>query len=187
LIEEVLHFMKPPLIAILLTVCLNAFWTSCQAGESSGTGANLPTNFVERGVLSPAEISSAIALAKQCGLAEAASVETYYFQPISLDWNYGIEVRGREVVSGRWISYVTVDICRHEAGPERKMKSLGKFWVAPGEVRTNDFATFVVSNRTIRVEMPRTLALATADKVVDAFAARKIQYPDTFAPQAGKT
>ena len=171
------------LIAILLSFGLNAFQVICLADEGSGALAEVQTHFVEHGIISPAEVSSVIALAKQCGLAEALSVETYYFQPISRDWNYAIEVKGREVVSGRRISYLTVDISHHETEPKNKMKSMGKFWVGRDDVRTNDFAMFVSGNRTNRVEMPRTLELATFDKIISAFAARMIHYPDVYASQ----
>ena len=167
--------MKPH-IAIILAFCLCACCARCSAAESSIISTNIQTHFVEHGILSAAEISNVVELARQCGLDQAASVNTYYFQPISIDWNFGIEVKGREIESARRISWVTVDVYRHETSPDRKMKSLGKFWVADGEVRTNEFASFIVSNRTIRVKMPRTLALDTADKILKAFATRKIRY-----------
>jgi len=144
-------------------------------GASSST--NIQTMFVERGRLSPDELSTVIALAHKCGLRQVVSVRTYYFEPI-MEWNFGIEARGPEALSGRRISYVTVDIYRHEAQTESLLQSLGKFWVARGEVRTNEFASFSVSNRTIRVKTPRSLPLTTADNIISAFSTRQVHYSD---------
>jgi hypothetical protein len=148
----------------------------CRAGDAPNASTNLHTSFVERGVLSPSEVSNAVALAKQCGVQEAVSVRTYYFDPIDEHWTYGIEVKGREVISDRRVSYVTVDVWRHKAEAQ-KLKALGEFWVAKGEVRTNEFATFVASNRTIRIRLPHTIPLATADQILAAFSAKRVQYP----------
>lgn len=157
-------------------VSLLVFCSLCQAGETLNAATHLHTSFVERGVLSPSEVSNVVALAKQCGVKEAVSVRTYYFDPIDEHWTYGIEVRGREVISDRRISYVTVDVWRHKADAQ-KLKAQGEFWVAKGEVRTNEFATFVVSDRTIRVRLPHTIPLATADRMLAAFSAKRVQYP----------
>lgn len=156
------------------------FFAGCvvsHATESPNPFTNIEMSFVERGVLSPTEISNVLVLASECRVTNPVRIRTFYFDPIDENWTYLIEVKGRETVSGRRISCVTVDVWRHQADA-KKLKSLGEFWVADGEVRTNEFAAFSVSNRTFRVSIPRSLPIETADKILAAFAAKRIQYPD---------
>jgi hypothetical protein len=164
-------------IPVALAVGILALWQSSRAASLSNTTTTVETKCVERGVLSSVEVSNAIILARQCGLSQAVRLRTYYFQPISSDWNFGIEVRGAEVVSGRRVAYVTVEVYRHEVHPESVVRSLGKLWVARGAVCTNEFALFAVGGgRSIRVRMPAALPLGTADRILAAFAAKRIEY-----------
>lgn len=162
---------------LILAAVLFVGWVECRATEAPSAFTNIETSFVERGVLSPTEISNVLVLAGECGVTNPVGIRTLYFDPIDENWTYLIEVKGRETVSGRRISCVTVDVWRHQADA-KKLKSLGEFWVADGEVRTNEFATFSAGNRTFRVATPRSLPIETADKILAAFAAKRIQYPD---------
>ncbi len=151
---------------------LLGFQALLMADITNNISPNLQAVFVDHVVLSPSEISNALILAKKCGLQNPVRISTGYCLPTRA---YFIEVKDRESISGRRIKYLSV-VINHEKTEEQKLFSLGKFWVGSGDIWTNEFATFKIKDQTIRVRMPHTLSLDTADRIITAFSTKRVLY-----------
>jgi hypothetical protein len=164
-------------VSLILTIALLGLAICSRSGAETNTVTGLQTHF-ESGALSDKELATVIRLAKQCGISNAVEVDTVYYLPTQ---DRGIEVRGAENIRGRKISFVTVNIDREKwSGKETRrqskvLKSIGEFWVSSYGVRTNVFTTFSVNGGRIRVRLSEDIPLPIADKIIDAFVARKIR------------
>jgi hypothetical protein len=154
------------------------FCVSQYVGPLSG----IQTDFSKGRNLSTEEAKAVIKLANQGGVTNIAKVSTYYRHPTS---ELGINVSGAEVITGRFVSFVTVHIFTERlagelANPTNVMASEGEFWVRRGfGVQTNTLAVLHVRDRTVRVRVGEKVTLEQADRLVAAFAERKIRYKVT--------
>jgi hypothetical protein len=147
---------------------------------------NLPvrTKFVTDAVLSPDELNIVVKFAKSRGMSNVAEVETFHYQPGNL--YRGIKVTSPEKVSGRKITYQTLEIFREgwnwKAKPTTpgQVISVGPFWVEglASWPKDNELTTFVTAKGTIRVNVEAEIPIATADKIIKCFATGKILYAD---------
>lgn len=167
-------------ICTLLTIL--AVGMSCCFAAVTNAVIGVRTNFAPEAVLSSDELATVIDLAKQCGIPEVT--EIYTFNNHLPSSYFSIGAKSAEVTRGRRVTFVTVQIDREKWSSKEMrrssdiFKSAGDFWVARGGVTTNILTTFSVSGRTARVRLSDAIPLATADKIVEAFASGKIRYTD---------
>jgi hypothetical protein len=142
---------------------------------------NVRTEFVSQCRLSSNEITSIVNLAHACGVSNVAKVRTYYLPPTT---HCGIAVTGTEKIDGRRVSYMTVSVERQSWGdkldrnPKFVLKAAGDFWVHSGGLQTNNLTTFTVRGQDLRVRLDEGFPLDFAEKILTAFAAGEVSYPD---------
>jgi hypothetical protein len=166
-------------VRLILTLTLLVFAICFRSGAETNTVKGLQLHFEPSAVLSDRELATVIRLAKKCGITNAVEVNTFYHYPSS---DRGIGVKSAEIIRGRKISFVTVNIEREKWSSKEVrrqsevLKSIGEFWVSRYGVRTNVLTTFSVNGGTIRVNLLDDIPLPTADKIIDAFAAGRIRF-----------
>jgi hypothetical protein len=161
--------------------------------------AQLRTNFVADAVLSATDLDAVEKLAVQCGMKNVAEVRTFHYRPIG---GRGIVAVSVEEVNGRVVTYKTLNIERDgwafhtSASASQQIPRVDSFWVQPPvSLVSHKEVTFAVGTDTLRVAMLDEIPLATADKIVNAFAAGRIRFKDdnvkrqveprTFVPPDG--
>jgi len=142
------------------------------------------TSFVPKAVLTTSELKDLVKLAAKCGIERVTLIRTYYIHPSS---NCGIQIKSAETISGRKVSFVTINIRYKDPydddQPGDVIASVGDFRVRAGRISTNSLTTFTTRGGTIRVSLADDVPLATADKIVELFAKGRIRHMDETSIQ----
>jgi hypothetical protein len=137
------------------------------------------TNFVPTAVLTESELQDLVKLAAKCGIERVSLIRTYYIHPSS---NCGIEIKSAETISGRKVSFVTINIRYKDPydddRPGDVVASVGEFRVRTSRISKNSLTTFTTRSGTIRVRLAEDVPLATADEIVELFAKGRIRCMD---------
>jgi hypothetical protein len=158
----------------ILAIAILLPWTSKGAGPR--------TNYAPNAVLSAKQLDQVVALAHKCGMSNVTEVITFHFSPGT---NRGIRARGDEIINGRSVTYKTLaiwtDLWSSMMNPPagRNVVWIGPFCAEPADLLQNhtEFA-FKTHAGEARVQISDNVALETADRIVEAFAARRIRFAD---------
>lgn len=137
------------------------------------------TSFVPEAVLTKREIQDLVQLADQCGVKRVSQIRTYYIHPSS---NCGIQIKSVEAISGRKVSFVTINLRYKDPYDNDRIgdavASVGDFKVRAGRISTDLLTTFSTRTGMIRVRLADDVPLVTADRIVELFAKGRVRYRD---------
>ena len=150
---------------------------ACFAQQTKATltnsGVSVHTSFIANARLDAAELSNVVKVANMCGIQQVAEVRTFYYLPTS---SRGIEVTGADHVSGRNVTYQTLEIFRegwfYKAKPAGTLQaiSVGPFWVdGLGFPTTHKATLFDTVNGSIRLQVGAGISTNDADTIISAF------------------
>lgn len=161
------------ILTILFVAVFFACFTQQGKGTSTNNGVPLHTNFIADAGLDATELRSVVKLAKLCGMEQVAEVRTFHYLPTSYR---GIEVTGADQISGRNITYKTLEIFREgwtykpkPTGPLQTI-SVGPFWVEGlGIPATHTATLFNTVSGSVRVNVEAGISNNVADTIIRAF------------------
>ena len=164
--------MRATLPVLFLAAILACFVQLSKATPTNYV-ARINTKFIADAKLDADDLTNVVKLAKLCGIGQVVEVRTFHYLP---GVSRGIEVTGADYVSGRDVTYQTVEIFRegwfHNARPAKTLPgtSVGLFWVEGlGLATTHAVRLFDTVNGLSRVEVGFGISTNVTDTIINAF------------------
>jgi hypothetical protein len=147
------------------------------------SAAGIRTSFAAKADLSPKDLEQVVELSHKCGIKNVTEITTAYGIPGH--YYRGITVRGDETVNGRKITYYTLEVMKEnwsrdqKPAPGQGFVIVGPFW-ASSALQYEPRTEFILKPQStdLRVQILGEVSLETADKIVAAFSAGKIEFAD---------
>ena len=180
-------FSKPFEILLLLFVLVLVSVCPITFSQPFGTFSGIKINYGKGPMLSGQEVDIAIKLARRAGMTNIAEIYSYYLHPSP---QVGIGVKGHETITGRRLSFVSIQIETEGLAeeiirrPTEILVSEDNYWI--GAIRTNTFTLFEAKGRTIRVSLSDKVSVEQADSLIAALATKEVRYGNGEAFQASR-